>query len=212
MNKNAETFFFLTVMHCPFYIWHYLALGIPVPLCDWNKWLSIKISSVSVVISFLVFCSTFNSYLIILFQCSLFRNIISVSFHGKAGMAFYGGLLSCTSTPYQRYSSAGYVKHFEIWMEFINCVKSSLLKCEDYAWQMVQAGSPMSSYALGILKQLQVTQLNFRCKWTYLMLKSGSFWSSGIFFSLPQVSQNRNMQSKSKSENWLKHTLNTAVA
>lgn len=140
----------------------YLALGMPVPLCDWNKWLFLNISSVSVVISFLVFCSTFTSYLITWFQHSLFRNIISISFHGKAGMAFHGGLLSCTSTPYQRYSSAGYVKHFEIWMEFINCVKSSLLKCEDYVWQMVQAGSPMCFYALGILKQLQVTQLNFQ--------------------------------------------------
>lgn len=102
-----------------------LALGIPISLFSWirswNKWVSLKISSVPVVISFLAFESTFTSYLIISFQHSLFRNIICISFNGKAGMAFHGGLLSCTSTPYQRYSSASCAKHFEIWMEFINC-------------------------------------------------------------------------------------------
>lgn len=158
MNKNAETVF----SRCDALSYLYLALGIPVPLFDWNKWLSLKISSVSVVISFLVLCSTFTSYLIIWFRHSLFRSIISVSFNGKAGMAFHGGLLSCTSTPYRRYSSAGCVKNFEIWMEFINCVKASLLKCENYAWQMVQAGSPTCSCALGNLKQLQITHLNFQ--------------------------------------------------
>lgn len=102
-----------------------LALTIPIPLFNWirswNNWVSVKISSVPVVISFLAFYSTFASYLIICFQHSLLRNIICISFNGKSGMAFHGGLLSCTSTPYQRYSSASCAKHFEISMEFINC-------------------------------------------------------------------------------------------
>lgn len=122
-ENKLQKHFFPTVTHCSIciwywiYGWHYL---IESDL-EVGGWLSLKISSVPVVISFLAFCSTFTSYLITWFQHSLFRNIICISFNGKAGVAFCGGLLSCTSTPYQRYSSASYVKHFEIWMEFINC-------------------------------------------------------------------------------------------
>lgn len=123
LNAHKTHFFFSP--NCDALFCLYLALGIPMPLFNWirswNKLLSLEISSVPVVISFLAFCSTFNSYLIMWFQHWLFRNIICISFNGKAGMAFHGGLLSCTSTPYQRYSSASYAKRFEIWMEFINC-------------------------------------------------------------------------------------------
>lgn len=85
------------------------------------EFLKKKISSILIFISFFGFLQYIHLFNHTVSEFTAKKHYLYFLQLSVAVMAFLGCLLSYTRTPYQRYSSASYVKHFEIWIEFINC-------------------------------------------------------------------------------------------